>query len=296
MNARILILTLFVFPLLRSQGTTAGFGAMELPFAARNASMAEGVVADQTNRLSALINPSLLAGAEAVSISLSHQSWIQDVRSNFLFVTVPISAISAGVSVATTSVGGIEVRNAPGPPIGIFDAHTATIAGTVAYQIVPELAVGAAIKHVYEKIYVDEATSLLFDVGAVYHTPLEGLSGGVSIQHLGLADKLREESAPLPTQTHFGISYETRVDEFRILGVLSGTARSVGGRFHARAGAECTYARLVSLRFGYQSGYEARGISGGLGLVQGGFSFDYGYVPFSLGIGTGHLLTLGYQF
>ena len=296
MITRIPILLLTASSVLSAQGSTSGFGTMELPFTARNASMAEANAADRSNGLTSLLNPALLAGTQTFGISVSHQSWMQDIRSNFLFVNVPFSFLNVGLSVSTTSVGGIEIRDAPGPAIGEFDARTAIIAGTAAYEIEPNVGIGATFKYVYEKIYVEEASSVLFDVGAFYRPPVEGLSAGVSLQHLGFAGALRKEKAKLPTQARIGLAYETIVDDFRILGVLAGTSRSTGTSFRVHTGAECTYAGLVSVRVGYQTGFEARAVSGGLGLFYGNFSFDYGTVPFSLGLGTGHLLTLGYRF
>ncbi|MEX1138950.1 MAG: PorV/PorQ family protein [Bacteroidota bacterium] len=296
MRLRLLTLLLLGSTTLFAQGTSRGFGFLELPYSARNAALGEATVADQISIVSAHINPALLAGVQSFSISLSHQRWVQDVQSNFLFVSIPNSFVNAGLSVSMTSIDGIEIRDIPGPPSGVFSARSATIAGLIGFQVDPDLSVGASIKHAYEKIYVDEAASVLFDIGALYRTPIEGLYGGVSLRHFGIVDKMKQRPSSTPTQTTFGLSYTTTLDDFSMLGVVSATSGTATGSLRSQVGIESVYAKVVSLRLGYQSAYEVRGFSFGVGLSYGLFSFDYGSVPFSGGLGNGHLITVGITF
>jgi len=295
MTLRLLTTLLLFWSSLPAQGTSRGFGFLELPFSARNATLGEAMVADYSSALSAHINPAILARVDFFSISLSHQRWIQDVQSNFLFVSIPTSFVNAGLSVSMTSIGGIEVRDIPGPPSGEFTARSATIAGLVAFQYDPSLSFGASVKHVYEKIYIDEAASVLFDIGALYRTPIEGLSGGVSIRHFGIVDKMKERRSRPPTQTAFGVSYRTALDDFEMLGLVSAASGTASGSLRGQIGFECEYSQVISLRFGYQSEYEVRGFSFGVGVAYGLFSFDYGSIPFATDLGNGHLITVGIQ-
>lgn len=281
---------------LSAQGTSRGFGFLELPYAARNAALGEATVADRSSFVSAHVNPALLASVQSFSISVSRQQWIQDVQSNFLFVSIPTAFVNTALSVSTTSIGGIEIRDIPGPPAGTFSARTATIAALFGFQVDPDFSVGASVKHAYEKIYVDEAASVLFDIGAVYALPVEGLSGGASIRNFGIIDKMRELRPRAPTQASFGLSYTNAIDEFGMLGVASVTSGTATGTARSQLGVECKYANAVSIRLGYQSAYEVRGFSFGLGLSYDLFSFDYGSVPFSDGLGNGHLVSVGIIF
>lgn len=296
MRPRFLIFFLLSSSTLSAQGTSRGFGFLELPSSARNAALGEATVADFSSFVSAHINPALLTGVQSFSISISHQQWIQDVQSNFLFVSIPTSFVNAGLSVSTTSIGGIEIRDIPGPPAGTFSARSATIAALFGFQVDADLSVGASLKHAYEKIYVDEAASVLFDIGAVYKLPFEGLTGGASIRHFGIADKMRDLRPRAPTQASFGLSYKNTLDQFDVLGVASVTSGTVSGSARSQFGVECAYANTVSLRLGYQSAFEVRGLSFGLGLSYGLFSFDYGSIPFSDGLGNGHLVSVGIIF
>jgi hypothetical protein len=127
----------------------------------------------------------------------------------------------------------------------------------------------------------------------LYRTPIDGLFAGVSIRHFGLVDKMKERRSRPPTQSAIGLSYRTVVDEFDVLGVVSAFSGSATGGLRGQFGLEGTHSRIVSARVGYQSGYEVRGFSFGLGVAYGLFSFDYGSIPFTDGFGNGHLITLG---
>jgi hypothetical protein len=285
-------ITFFASGLLLAQGVSKGLGFLDLPYVARNAAMGEAGVADDSDRLTALLNPALLHSNQNIAISISHQQWIQDVRSNFLQAAMPISFGTIGLTVASTTIGGIEVRSVPGPPIGTFDARSAVIAATIAVPLETDLTLGLSFQHIYEKIYIDEATGLLFDLGVLYCTPLDGFSAGASIQHLGSVGKLRDERSSLPTKFRTGFSYALGLENLTLRGVLAATWGTSETDVRIHGGAECLYEGVASLRLGYQTGYATRGFSVGFGVRYSVFAFDYGYVPFSFSLGGGHLLTI----
>ncbi|MGE5797834.1 MAG: hypothetical protein ACM34N_13695, partial [Ignavibacteria bacterium] len=65
---------------------------------------------------------------------------------------------------------------------------------------------------------------------------------------------------------------------------------------HLNLGAEIVYNNIAALRGGYQSGYESKRFTGGLGLMWGSLSFDYALSPFQLGLGSGHSISLNFKF
>ena len=65
---------------------------------------------------------------------------------------------------------------------------------------------------------------------------------------------------------------------------------------HLNLAAEVFYDKLIALRVGYQTGYESRGFTGGLGLRWGNLGFDYAFLPFSLGLGSANLFSLQFRF
>lgn len=277
----------------RAQGTSTGLGFLDLPYSARTAALGESTVADHSDPLSVLLNPALVHGITGLSLSVSHQQWIQNVRSNLLQAALPLSFASVAFTIAATSIPGIEVRTVPGPPEGTFAARSAIMAVTAAFPVDDDLVIGGSLMHCYEKIYVDDATALLLDVGMRYQTPLDGLSAGASLQRVGSVSPFRSERPSAPTRFRLGGAYQLDISELTLLGSAGISTGSVeaGTRFHL--GVEGRYLSLIAVRAGYQSSTWSRGFSAGLGLTYSALTFDYGFVPFSFGLGSGHLITLG---
>jgi len=289
---RILLLCLLPAAL-GAQGVSTGFEFLRLPYSARNAALGEAAIADNSDRLAAFLNPALLHGTPDFNVSISHQQWIQDVTSNLLQASLPLSFGSIGLTIASTTIADIEIRTVPGAPEGTFHARSALIGVTLAIPVQPDLAAGITVQHVYEKIYVDEATGSLVDAGLLYATPVEGLTAGLSLQHAGFAGRLHDRRPRLPVTLRGGLSHRLDAGDFaiRTMIAVSTEANQSGSRFHG--GVEGLYAGIAAVRFGYQTGYAARGFSAGLGIHYASFIVDYGFVPFALGFGSGHLITIG---
>jgi hypothetical protein len=50
----------------------------------------------------------------------------------------------------------------------------------------------------------------------------------------------------------------------------------------------------MTIRFGYETGYEYRAFSAGVGLQYNIFMIDYAYIPFSSQMGTAHIISVGF--
>lgn len=69
-----------------------------------------------------------------------------------------------------------------------------------------------------------------------------------------------------------------------------------GGSFHINSGGELGYKEIVFVRVGYQTAYENRGLTTGIGLKYKNFNVDYAYVPYSLDFGNSNTFSLGISF
>jgi len=113
-------------------------------------------------------------------------------------------------------------------------------------------------------------------VGLAWISPINHLRLSAVIQHLGLTSKLRKESLALPLTFRSGVAYQTAGPG----GFWTGAVELVqikDADLHIHAGLEWTGYGL-SLRAGYQSGYETRGITAGLGFQRDRIGISYGYV------------------
>jgi hypothetical protein len=169
-------------------------------------------------------------------------------------------------------------------------------------------AVGAVIKGLRSEV-AEEATATGFaaDVGALWRTPLRGLSFGAAGVNLGPSVEFEAESDPLPTATRVGAAYE--LDFSKLSGMksnpymLSLYADGVSqrrDRLSGRGGIELSRrmttadkAGRVAIRGGYRS--RPTTFTAGLGFELGAFGLDY-----ALGIvqdvDNSHRISLSWRF
>ena len=61
-------------------------------------------------------------------------------------------------------------------------------------------------------------------------------------------------------------------------------------------GGEWMFNNVVAARAGYQIGSNTRGFSAGVGVAYDIFNLDYGFVPLSSNLGSGHTISLALNF
>src|SRR3989339_324248 len=127
------------------------------------------------------------------------------------------------------------------------------------------------------------AESYAMDLGAIYATPLKGVSLGAVLQNLGPPIKYIEEKYPLPKIIRAGIAYKLSIptknksasNKFTISADIVKSSDNV---IRENFGAECSLKDVVFLRAGYKKGYNLQDYSFGVGLRWYGFQVDYGAI------------------
>jgi hypothetical protein len=277
-----------------SQGTSQGVASLKLPTTPFIGATGESFIADPASLQSVLINPANIATLESYGVMFSHTEWIQDVHTEFLSTAAPLRYGSLALSLSNTSVDGLELRTIPGPPIGLFNTQSTSFQLTYGIKLTENLSLGIAPKYLYEKIFVDEATGWGIDIGTLYTPPLEGLTLGFALTNLGSLSAFRNDRTNLPSQLRLGGTYSFSLDvvSFR-------TAAAFSSEFgisvnHISIGTEATYNDAVKIRFGYETGYEYRDFSAGVGLRYSIVMIDYAFLPSSSQMGTAHIISIGF--
>jgi hypothetical protein len=295
---RLLLFTLIcMFPLeLPAQGSASSASYLKFMSHARTAALGDATVADRHRFSSTTVNPASLAGRDALEIIFSHTNWIQDVQVEQLSARVATPLGSVGIGLTTASIGGIEIREIPGPAQGTFTARSATLQLGFASDLSSDVTIGGVARYLYEKIYLDETTGISLDLGGNYVTPFKGLTAGISLRNLGKLKSYRSVATDLPSEARIGARYEIRFDELRaeVHGSSAHPIKAGISRLHV--GTEIAYQETFTVRFGYQTGYDVRGLSAGFGIAYNIAQFDYAYIPFSSGLGTAHIFSLAIQF
>ncbi len=292
----VLVLILALPTLTWAQGSSTAETHLKFLFPARILSMGEASVADPDNATSSFSNPACLVSSKSTEISFSQVQWVQDIQTQLLSTSIPLSVGTASFALTSTNVGDIEVRDIPGPALGTFTAHFTTIQAGYGLPLFQDISIGATAKYLYDKLYVDEASGFGLDFGALYKSPLEGMTLGLSLTNFGKMGRYRAQSPDLPSRANVGADYQVTENDFRFVGDFAVSRETTSGTTLTHFGAEANYTDLLSVRLGYQTGYDNRGLSAGLGVRYSIATLDYAFVPFSQGFGEAHIITVSIHF
>ena len=292
-----LIILASTISLAQSAGSS-GLSFLKFGYGARNIAMGDAG-ASASNDLSALFyNPSRLVSTEMNEVLFMHNEWIQDIRSEVGGIKWNMFNIPWAVGFNVTTVDDIEVRERPGEPISKFNANYFFGSLSSGFNVIDHLDFGLTFKYLYEGLLNDESTGYGFDFGLNYATPIEGLTASTVIRNIGAMNELKVEKTKLPTEFRLGGSYnfgyESSKTNFVVVAELQKYLDT--DDTHVIGGIEGVYSQTFALRVGYQSGYEARSFTGGIGIMWGSLRFDYAYMPFSLGLGNANLFSIQFKF
>ena len=273
-----------------------GLAFLKLGVTSRAISMGEAVVSNINDAAATHYNPAALFNGSKGNIMFMHNEQVLGVRTEFLAAKIKMNKFAFGLSVNNTAVDDIEVREIPGESVEKFSAQNYSMGLSVGYRVNEMLTLGMTGKFLFEKIYIDNASGFAFDFGGLYVK--DKLSLGLAISNLGSMSELRSESTKLPSSVRGGASYIIPVTGLESLLRVSAEGYKVldGGKFHTHTGAEFLYKDFLALRVGYQSGYENKSITTGIGLIYKAINLDYAFVPYKFSQGSSHTITLGANF
>jgi len=273
-----------------------GLAFLKLGVTSRAISLGEAVVSSTNDASATHYNPAAMFNGSKTSLVFMHNEQVLGVRTEFLAGSFKFSKVALGFSVNNTSVDDIQIREIPGEQTGQFTAQNLALGLSLGYKVNEMLSLGLTGKFLFEKIYVDNASGIALDLGGLYTK--ENLSIGAAISNLGSMSQLRNESTKLPASIRLGGSYSiilVGITSKLLIGV-DGYKVLSGGKFHANTGAELQYKDFLALRVGYQSGYENKSITTGIGLKYKAINLDYAFVPYKYSLGSSHTITLGTNF
>jgi hypothetical protein len=281
----------------QSAGNT-GLAFLKFGYGARNIAMGDAG-SSASNDLSALYyNPSRLVSFEDNQAMFMHSEWIQDVTSEVGGIKWNMFNLPWAVGFNVTSVADIEVRERPGEAISSFNANYFFLSLSSGFKVIKDLDFGATVKYIYEGILNDQSVGYGLDFGLNYFTPVKGLTASTVIRNIGSMNALNVVGTTLPLDFRLGGAYNFNVQPSKLDFILTGEFQKYldNDDIHFNTGAEAVYNETFAARVGYQTGYEARGFTAGIGIEWGSLRFDYAYTPFSLGLGNANQFSLQFSF
>lgn len=271
-----------------------GLSFLKLGVGARALAMGEAYSSICNDGTAVVYNPARLNSDSINNVTLMYNSAMQDLSNNFIGAKLKIKKFGLGFGLFKTTVSGIEIRTMPGAPIDKFDAQNLSMNVSICYEIYSNLSIGVTSKLIYEKIYLDEASGAGFDIGTNYIK--DNLSFSFVLSNLGSVNELKSVSTKLPTAVRFGGAYNFKNNNFNFILALDGYRVLDGGNLHINSGGEVSYKDLLFIRLGYQTAYDNKGITTGIGLKYKSILMDYAFIPYSESFGTSNTISLGFNF
>lgn len=291
----IFILLYSAFSYAQNDGAAnTGLAFLKLGVGARSIAMGEAFSSVVDDGTAVIYNPARLNSGSNNNVTLMYNSAMKDLTNNFIGVKFKYNKLGIGLGLFKTNIADIEIRTIPGAPIDKFDAQNLSANLSLCYELYSNLSVGVTSKMLYEKIYIDEASGYAFDIGTNYSK--DNLSLSFVLSNLGSINALKEVSTKLPTSVRFGGAYSFIKNNFNFILALDGFKVLDGGKLHINSGAEVSYKDIVFIRAGYQTAYENKGFTTGIGFKYKGINMDYAFVPYSDSFGTSNTLSLGFNF
>ena len=271
-----------------------GLSFLKLGVGARSIAMGDAYSSVCDDGTAVIYNPARLNAGLDNNVTLMYNSAMQDLTNNFVGAKLKINKLGIGIGLLKTNVANIEIREIPGAPIDKFDAQNLSMNVSMCYELYKNFTFGVTSKLIYEKIYIEEASGVGFDLGTNYTN--NKFSASFVLSNLGSVNELKTVKTKLPTSVKFGGAYNVKKDNLNLIFALDGYKVLDGGLFHINSGAEIGYKDLLFIRLGYQTAYDNKGFTSGLGLKYKSLIVDYAFIPYSDSFGTSNTISLGFNF
>lgn len=287
-------------------GGETGFAFLKIGIGGRAAGMGETATAVTTDATAAFWNPAGLVQSQNHNIIFTYNRWIDGIQHNYGAAKFVYGSHAFALHYISTGVEDIEQRDIPSEsPTAYFSSHDLAFGLSYARKINGQLSLGITSKYIYERIQ-NSVSALAFDLGAWYQ--IKGVLGspdmddrwraGVMISNVGISGKFVDEKVKLPATLRLGSVYDILKNHpsKNTWSAAVDIEKHFAENVQTHMGTEFGYQDLCFVRAGYQLGYEARGISAGIGMKMHRISIDYGYMPFSNSLGATHRIGAALEF
>ncbi len=167
-----------------------------------------------------------------------------------------------------------------------------------------EISAGMSIKIINENLGTRSSSAFAIDGGGMFRpTDLHELIVAGAFRNIGSKETFISDSEPLPAELAVSVAYDARSDDWRFLPALEIDA-PYAGNIYGKIGVEATKkiseGSSAAMRVGYTSVSAVdlgvlSGLTAGVGLKVGKFSFDAAFQPMAL-LGESFRLGVGWKF
>lgn len=283
----------------------AGLLFLRMGMGTREAAMGGTGVASTEGAAAAYWNPARQAFAgEGTSFLLQQQRWLGAFDYTALAMIHHGKFGVVGLTVAGLFADAIERRSdADSGPIGAlegtFRAYDLALAASYSRAFGDEMAAGAQVKFVYERIDTFSGNVMLYDVFFAWNLRhLPGASLGVSATNLGGEMTLNQEPFQPPKAVNVGGAWSPQSGALADRLTLAGDVGFYNdGEEKVHLGCEVRVVPELALRLGYRFRYENQGLTAGVGFRYRTFGLGYAFEDIAdSALDPGHRISLEFFF
>ena len=281
---RVFFFCFFCFSIanLAKAASPVAFTFLTVSPSARGAALAEALTAVGGDVSSGFWNPALFLETKGSSFSAQENFFLQGSDHTFLGFGMRQNKWGSGVSLNFRHIGDLEQRQTPSSqPLGTFSENEAAVSVGFAYAVTPSLSAGVSGKILYQKLEAYDKFGTAADLGVLYRVN-KRFKLGASILNIGPNFTLVSEPSRLPLSFRAGASFLWKDFLF-----ASDVVFPRGGSAKTGWGVERSV-RNLTLRAGYQTGYDEKNFAFGLGVGHRNFRLDYAFVPYQSDLGSVH--------
>ena len=297
-----------------------GMKFLNVSLDARASALGEAVTSLHSDATAMFYNPAGMARiTNYASVTLGSTNYIADIK--YIYGGVAFAPFDGdygvlGINFESVDYGDLQATIRYNNDQGFLDAGTfspnaLSVGVGYAKALSDKFSVGGNVKYVRQSlgtaivgdVQVDgngnpsgrtsnaETNVMAFDFGVIYKTGFKSLDFGMDVRNFSREVKYVKDGFQLPLMFKIGISFNAAdlldVDKDMHSLLLSFDASHPRDYPEQVAiGAEYTFMKLLSLRVGYQTPNDEKGISAGIGLEHSfsGFDFgvDYAYTSFGV--------------
>jgi hypothetical protein len=317
----IIFLTVNLNGLAQQKLAQTGMKFLSVSLDARASALGEAVTSLHTDATAMFYNPAGMARiSNYASVTLGGTNYIADIK--YIYGGVAFAPFDGeygvlGINFESVNYGDLQATIRYDNDQGFLDAGTfspTAFSVGVAYAkaVTDKFSVGGNVKYVRQSlgtaivgdVQLDgngnpsgrttkaETNVMAFDFGVIYKTGFKSLDFGMDVRNFAREVRYVKDGFQLPLMFKIGISF----DAVDLLNDVDKDMHSLLLSFDAShprdypeqvaIGAEYTFMKLLSLRVGYQTPNDEKGISAGIGLEHSfsGFDFgvDYAYTSFGV--------------
>ena len=260
-------------------GSSTGLGlVLEQLVSARAGGMGQAVSAIEKDINLMHYNPASLIGVDKKEIGFSYLLGMGDMNFINISYAQPLLGGVSGGSLSYFNAGNIVLSYADGTD-HTFNAQTDfVLTFSYARELLKDLPLGANVKVLYSTLLGQfTGTSVCFDLGVLYRTPIKNLKAGVSIQNIGTKIKYYQTEENIPMNLRAGASYGLNISEgMDLLTTVEVNYLINEVKIVPSVGAELKYGDMLTIRAGYIIG-TAQGLTLGAGFNIKNYVIDYAF-------------------